>query len=154
MIHTQNIVMKLNNFLKKSLVGCLLPAVLWLGGCAGTSPATQEGPLPPPEQATPLAAQLILEGNQRFAEHRLTAAIEKYEEAIQAQPKLAEAHYNLGLTLYRKGPVAAARPHFIEAANLAPGHPVIWNAPPFRKYGSANSQAQESYSDGHTGHQH
>jgi len=146
--------MTLNSLWKNSGVGFVLLAVLWLGGCAGTSPAPQEGPLSPPEQATPLASQLILEGNQRFAEHRLTAAIEKYEEAIQAQPKLAEAHYNLGLTLYRKGPVASARPHFIEPANLAPGHPVIWNAPPFRKYETVNPPTQESYSDGHTGHQH
>ena len=110
--------------------------VLGIGGCAGTPQAPQDEPLPPPENALPLVAQLIIDGNRLFAEHRWTAAIGKYEEATQAQPKLAEAHYNLGLALYRKGPVSAARPHFIEAADLAPGHPVMWNAPPFRKYGS------------------
>jgi len=150
MFQKQNTAMKLNMFWKNSWVGFLLLAVLWLGGCAGTPHSHQEGPLPPPEYATPLAAQLILEGNQRFTEHRWTAAMGKYEEAIQAQPKLAEAHYNLGLTLYRKGPVAAAHPHFIEAANLAPGHPVIWNAPPFRKYGTIPDHAP----DEDTGHQH
>ena len=128
--------------------------VLVIGGCAGTSQTPEDHPLPPPEQATPLAAQLILEGNQRFAEHRWTAARGKYEEAIQAQPKVAEAHYNLGLTLYRKGPVAAARPHFIEAANLAPGHPVIWNAPPFRRYGNIETGSEDQAPDGHMGHQH
>lgn len=154
MVHKQNTVRKLNMFWKNSWVGYLLLAVLWLGGCAGAPPSHQEGPLPPPEQATPLVAKMILEGNQRFAEHRWTAAIGKYEEAIQAQPKLAEAHYNLGLTLYRKGPVAAARAHFIEAANLAPGHPVIWNAPPFRRYGNVETDSEEQASDGHMGHQH
>jgi len=146
--------MKLNMFWKNSWVGFLLFAVLWLGGCAGTPHSHQEGPLPPPEHATSLAAQQILEGNLRFAEHRWTAARGKYEEAIQAQPKLAEAHYNLGLALYRKGPVAAARPHFIEAANLAPGHPVIWNSPPFRKYGTVEPSAPEGVSDDDHGHQH
>jgi Flp pilus assembly protein TadD len=97
---------------------------------------------------------LILEGNQRFAEHRWTAAIGKFEKAVQVQPKLAEAHYNLGLALYRKGPVSAARPHFIEAADLATGHPVIWNAPPFRKYGTVEPTIPTSAPDGHMGHQH
>ena len=78
----------------------------------------------------------------------------KYEEAVQAQPKLAEAHYNLGMALYKKGPVSAASPHFIEAADLAPGHPVIWNAPPFRKYGTVESSPPTSAPDGHFGHQH
>ncbi len=154
MVHKQNTVMKLNMFWKNSWVGFLLLAVLGLGGCAGTSHSHQEGPLLPPEHAMPLVAQLILEGNQRFAEHRWTAAIGKYEEAVQAQPELAEAHYNLGLTIYQKGPVAAARPHFIKAANLAPGHSVIWNAPPFRKYGTVESAAPEQPSAGPGGHQH
>ena len=140
-------------FGRHSWMGVFL-VVLVIGGCAGTSQTPEDHPLPPPEHATPLVANMILEGNQRFAEHRWTAAIGKYEEAIQAQPKLAEAHYNLGLTLYRKGPVSAARPHFIEAANLAPGHPVIRNASPFRKYGTAASQTENEPLDGHYGHQH
>jgi tetratricopeptide (TPR) repeat protein len=97
---------------------------------------------------------MIIEGNRLFAEHRWTAAIGKYEEAIHAQPKLAEAHYNLGLTLYRKGPVSASRPHFIEAADLAPGHPVIWHSPPFRKYGTVQPSTPAPTPDGHMGHQH
>jgi tetratricopeptide (TPR) repeat protein len=128
--------------------------VLVIGGCAGTSQPPKDEPLPPPENASPLVAQMIIEGNRLFAEHRWTAAIGKYEEAIHAQPKLAEAHYNLGLTLYRKGPVSAARPHFIEAADLAPGHPVIWNAPPFRKYGTVEQSTPAAAPDGHMGHQH
>ncbi|GJL53027.1 MAG: hypothetical protein NPIRA02_01590 [Nitrospirales bacterium] len=137
------------------LIGtAFLFAVLVAGGCASPSSSTKEAPLPPPEHANSLAAQLIIKGNQLFAEHQWTAAIGIYEEAIQAQPELAEAHYNLGVVLYRKGPVAAARPHFIEAANLAPGHPVIWNAPPFRKYGTVESASPEPATDGHMGHQH
>jgi len=154
MVLKQNTVMKLNMYWKNSWVGFLLLAVLWLGGCSGASHSRQEEPLLPPEDATSLAAKLILEGNQRFAEHRWTVARGKYEEAIQAQPTLAEAHYNLGLTLYRKGPVATARPHFIKAANLAPGHTVIWNAPPFRKYGNVETDSEEQAADGHTEHQH
>ncbi len=153
MIHQKKTKIKQNLFRYKLWTGFILVA-LWIGGCAGPSHHPKNEPLPPPEHATPLAAQLILEGNQRFAEHRWTAARGKYEEAIQAQPKLAEAHYNLGLALYRKGPVEAARPYFIEAANLAPGHPVIWNSPPFRKYGTVEPSASEQASDDYTGHQH
>jgi tetratricopeptide (TPR) repeat protein len=128
--------------------------VLEIGGCAGTPQPPQDEPLPPPENAIPLVAPLIIEGNRLFAEHRWTAAIGKYEEATQAQPKLAEAHYNLGMALYRKGPVSAARSHFIQAADLAPGHPVIWNAPPFRKYGTVEQSTPAPAPDGHIGHQH
>ncbi|GJL55440.1 MAG: hypothetical protein NPIRA02_25720 [Nitrospirales bacterium] len=131
-----------------------LLVVLAIGGCASPSHSKKDAPLLPPKNANSLAAQLIVEGNQLFAERQWTVAIEKYQEAVQAQPELAEAHYNLGLTLYRKGPVAAARPHFIEAANLAPGHPVIWNAPPFRKYGNVKSETDNELQDGHYGHQH
>lgn len=128
---------------------------LWvIGGCASSPHTPQNDPLPPPENASPLAAQLILDGNRLFAEHRWTAAIGKFEEATQAQPTLAEAHYNLGMALYRKGPVSAASPHFIEAANLAPGHPVLWNAPPFRKYGTVAPSTPGSAPDRHLGHQH
>jgi hypothetical protein len=111
-------------------------------------------PLPPPENANPQVAQLIVDGNRRFAEHRWTAAIEKFEEAVHAQPKPAEAHYTLGLTLYRKGPAAASRSHFIEAAALAPGHPVISYAPPFRKYGTVESSPSSPVLNDHFGHQH
>ncbi len=126
--------------------------VLGIGGCATAPQPPQNEPLPPPQNANPQAAQLIEDGNRLFAEHRWTSAIIKYEEAVQAQPKLAEAHYNLGMALYKKGPVSAARSHFIEAADLAPGHPVIWNAPPFRKYGTVEPSTPAP--DGHMGHQH
>jgi tetratricopeptide (TPR) repeat protein len=128
--------------------------VLGIGGCATAPQPPQNEPLPPPENATPLVAQLLLDGNRLFAQHRWTSAIIKYEEAVQTQPTLAEAHYNLGMALYKKGPVSAARPHFIEAADLAPGHPVIWNAPPFRKYGTVESNIPTEAPDGHFGHQH
>ena len=49
---------------------------------------------------------------------------------------MAEAHYNLALTLVSQGSREEAEHHFIEAANLAPGHKVIWDSPPLRPYGS------------------
>ena len=122
-----------DDFLRNTTImlgATFLLLVFMMEGCAGSSHLPKEKPFPP------LVAKVILVGNQCFPEHRWTAAMGKFEEAIQVQPKMAEAHYNLGLTLNRQGPVSAAGPHIIEAANFAPGHPVIWNAPPFRiRYG-------------------
>ncbi|MDT3776676.1 tetratricopeptide repeat protein [Nitrospira sp. MA-1] len=138
MTYNLKVIKKRNVFEIHFWVGIFL-IMLRVGGCATAPQPPQNEPLPPPENATPLVAQLLLDGNRLFAEHRWTSAIIKYEEAVQAQPKLAEAHYNLGMALYKKGPVSAARPHFLKAADLAPGHPVIRNAPPFRKYGTVES---------------
>ena len=109
MIQMQDTAMTLNMVWKNSWVGFLLFTMLWLGGCAGTSHVPQEGPLSPPEQATPLATQLILEGNQRFAEHRLTAAIGKYEEAIHVAVESGVNLHGIGCfdeEFFRAGGVA------------------------------------------------
>src|SRR5207249_9219715 len=57
----------------------------------------------------------------------------------QVQPTLAEAHYNLALVIEILGDGATARRHYIEAANLAPGHKVIWDSPPLRRHGLVDS---------------
>jgi Flp pilus assembly protein TadD len=75
------------------------------------------------------------EGNKLFAARKWEAAKEQYEAAIKAQPSLAEAHYNLAMVIEVLGDEATARKHYVEAANLAPGHKVIWDAPPFRVHG-------------------
>ncbi|WP_447965280.1 tetratricopeptide repeat protein [Nitrospira sp. Ecomares 2.1] len=146
--HVQGTSCRLNGHL-------LVLLALWtITACVSAPQLPQNEPLPPPENATPPVAPLLLDGNRLFAEHRWTSAIIKYEKAVRSQPTLAEAHYNLDMALYKNGPVSAARPHFIEAADLAPGHPVIWNAPPFRKYGTVESNTPTSAPDGHFGHQH
>jgi tetratricopeptide (TPR) repeat protein len=78
----------------------------------------------------------------------------KYQEAINVQFSLGEAHYNLGLALYRRSLYAEARPHFKKAAQLEPFNEVIWNAPPFRKYGTVEPNTPPPAPDGHFGHQH
>ena len=35
---------------------------------------------------------------------------------------------------------ASTRQHYIEAANLAPGHKVIWDSPPLRRHGIVESK--------------
>lgn len=123
----------------KLLTARLLMIVSWillLMGCA-SDPVVQSQPtLRAPNGTSPAALAALNEGNQRFAEGRWGAAKVLYEQASQAQPDLAEAHYNLALALERLGDQEQARHHYIEAANLAPGHKVIWDSPPLRRFGN------------------
>lgn len=103
------------------------------GGCAG--PMKEERTLRPPAGTVITAATAVEEGNRLFASRQWASAKAQYEAAIKAQPTLAEAHYNLALALEMLGEDGAARRHYIEAANLAPGHKVIWDSPPLRRHG-------------------
>ncbi|MGB4893974.1 MAG: tetratricopeptide repeat protein, partial [Nitrospira sp.] len=70
-----------------------------------------------------------------------------YLATIQADQTLAEAHYNLALTLERLGAKAEARKHYVAAANLAPGNKVIWDAPPLRRYDREIGLDRKSWMD-------
>jgi len=129
---------------------------LIIAGCASHNQHHHEEQptLRPPENADSVAAQALLEGNRFFSDHQWTAAIKKYKKAIQTQPSLAEAHYNLAVTLDQQGRFSESRLHYRKAADLAPGNKVIWNSPPFRQYETVEPDTQEQASDGHMGHQH
>jgi Flp pilus assembly protein TadD len=103
------------------------------GGCAGAM--KEERTLRPPAGTAASAATAVEEGNRLFASRQWALAKAQYELAIKAQPTLAEAHYNLALANEMLGDDGAARRHYIEAANLAPGHKVIWDSPPLRRHG-------------------
>lgn len=132
---------------------CVLVFLL-TSGCAGTSYAPQDEPLPPPEQANHVVAPLILEGNRLYFQKRFRDAEMKYQGAIDIQSSVGEAHYNLGLALSQRKLHTEARPHFEKAAELEPFNQVIRNAPPFRKYEPPAPRVQEPAHDGHMGHQH
>jgi Tfp pilus assembly protein PilF len=106
-------------------------------GCAAT--AKEERTLRPPGGTAASAASAVEEGNRLFASQQWAPAKAQYETAIKVQPTLAEAHYNLALALEMLGENTAARRHYIEAANLAPGHKVIWDSPPLRQHGFVDS---------------
>lgn len=78
------------------------------------------------------AVQHNEQGITAYEQGRLQEAIEHFEAAVQASPVLAEAHYNLGMVLYKMGQEDVAYPHFMKAANLEPGNDVIQSAPPLR----------------------
>jgi Flp pilus assembly protein TadD len=116
---------------------------LLLAGCGATGvTATSDKVLPPPSTAKAEAARAMQEGNRLFAAREWEAAMGQYEAAVKIQPTLPEAHYNLGMALYVLRQDAKARKHFVEAANLAPGDKVIWNAPMFKEYGRVESTSK------------
>jgi Tfp pilus assembly protein PilF len=120
--------------------GALFCLTALLVGCAALR--AEDRTLAPPPGTISEAVSAMEEGNRLFAARQWTAAKVQYEAAIRAQPSLAEAHYNLALALEVLGDDPAARQHYIEAANLAPGHKVIWDSPPLRRHGIVESQAE------------
>ena len=115
-------------------------------GCASNKPAPLTVLDPPPNTSAQVQA-FFTEGKRLFHEGRWGGARQQYQQAVQTQPDLAEAHYNLGLTMNHMGDQAGAKPHFIKAANLAPGHKVIWNSPPLRRYGNVPDKPVEATSN-------
>ncbi len=123
-----------------------------LAGCAGGGGRdTLEAALSAPPKAAPAAAAANEEGIKLFYARQWEAAKAKYEEAIKAQPTLAEAHYNLGLVYDALRNDKEARKHFVEAANLAPGNKAIWSSPALRQHGDvmANPKSGDFFSTGH-----
>lgn len=116
----------------------MLGLLLLVAGCAGPEKKDAKAvlTLKAPAGTQAAAVTAVEEGNRLFALGQWEQAKAQYEAAIKVQPELAEAHYDLGLTLDRLGNKKDATAHYREAANLAPGNQVIWNAPPFRKHGN------------------
>ncbi len=65
------------------------------------------------------------EGVGHFKEGHWEISAKHFKEAIAAGPKLAEAHYNLALTLDKMGDHGGATQHFGEALKLGPDNPKI-----------------------------
>ena len=116
------------------IVGVGLMLMNWVG-CASDKPAPLTT-LAPPSNVDSQVMTSFTEGSRLFREGQWEAARQQFQSAVQQQPDLAEAHYNLALSMDRMGDQAGAKKHYIEAANLAPGHKVIWNSPPLRRYGN------------------
>jgi Tfp pilus assembly protein PilF len=112
----------------------LLTAVFCVFAVGCSSQSNKVGTvLSAPNGAKPAAATYLEKGNTLFTTRDYAGAEQAFREAIIVDPALAEAHYNLALTLDRTGHKDEARKHYIEAANLAPGNRVIWDSPPLRQ---------------------
>ncbi len=121
-------------------------AMMAVVGCASQHKA-EVRPLHAAPGTSAVVSQQLEQGNQLFAQQDWAGAQQVYLAAIQADQTLAEAHYNLALTLERLGEKAEAKKHYVAAANLAPGNKVIWDAPPLRKYDREIGLDRKSWMD-------
>ncbi len=125
------------------ILGLCCQLFLFNQGCSSNKP-TPLMVLDPPTQSKAQVQTYLAEGNRLFREGRWEGARQQFQAAVDAQPDLAEAHYNLALAMDFMGDGAGAKPHYITAANLAPGHKVIWNSPPLRRYGNVPDKPIEA----------
>lgn len=121
-------------------------AVMAVIGCAGPR-KVEVRPLHAPAGTSATVSQQLEQGNRLLTQEDWVGARQIYLDTIQADPTLAEAHYNLALVLDKLGDKADARKHYVAAANLAPGNKVIWDAPPLRKYDSELGLSKKSWMD-------
>ena len=120
----------------------------FLAGCS-SQPSKIRTVLGAPSGTKPAVATQLEKGNVLFASSDFAGAEQAFRQAIAADSTLAEAHYNLALTLDREGNRAEAKKHYIEAANLAPGNKIIWDSPVLREQtGALNHDiGKKSYQD-------
>ena len=134
--------------LKGVIILIMVVGTLGVGGCQTPPKPTL---LSAPAGTNVRAVRHNDEGIHAYEHGQWDSAKEHFEAAIAASPELAEAHYNLGKTLYRLGAMREGDTHFIKAANLAPGNKVIWNSPPL---GSVSVPEKEVPMPGHGGDGH
>jgi tetratricopeptide (TPR) repeat protein len=122
-----------------------------LGLCGALGCASPKAPpssvLPAPTGSPSDMVVKLEEGNRLFVTKDYARAEQSYRQTIAAHPTLAEAHYNLAVTLDQMGNRGEAKKHYMEAANLAPGNKVIWDSPPFRETGLTYDINKKSFLD-------
>jgi len=123
---------------------CGLLVAIAVSGCSVLNPPPPLRPALAANGCKPTSvAQHNLAGMAHYKERRFEPAKAEFLMAVSDGPKCAEAHYNLGLALTYLGEKEKARTHFLEAANLAPGNPVIWDSPALRPYGEPQKEKKK-----------
>jgi Flp pilus assembly protein TadD len=84
----------------------------------------------------PQAITATEQGTQAYQAKQFEEAKKYFEQAVTIAPQSGQAHYNYALALNALGDTEAARQHFLEAANLAPGDKTIWDSPALSPYGN------------------
>ncbi len=89
------------------------------------SSASQMGLKAPADAANKEAASKNDEGISHLVQKHWDTAAGFFKEAIEADPNLAEAHFNLALSLHKMGKHGDATKHFKKAKELASGNSKI-----------------------------
>jgi len=113
---------------------CLLSGLLLVISVHLASCATPSLPLTTTPATNPEAAKYNAEGIEHYNKGRWSIAKKYFEAAIKADPKSAEAHYNLALVLDGLGESATADEEFKKAAELAPGNTAITESNAYRNH--------------------
>jgi Flp pilus assembly protein TadD len=93
----------------------------------------------------PQAITLTEQGTQAYQTKQFEEAKGFFAQAMEMAPQSGQAHYNYALALNALGDTEAARQHFLEAANLAPGDKTIWDSPALSPYG--NPSVNKTYKE-------
>jgi TolA-binding protein len=114
-----------NVFMKRFMSVCICclvgtAAAMGPGGTGGSSSSTGGSVLQPEVGIS--AIQVYNQGVDLMHAKKFAAARIKFEQAIQANPRFAEAHNNLGFTLSQQGPqnYSTALEHYNKAIQLKP----------------------------------
>lgn len=128
-------------FVQRLLAFCLF----WvLASCA-----TPTGPLATLPMGSPEEAQDNLGGIKDYNNGRWEEARKHFESAIQADPNLPEAHFNLALVLHKLGKHDEAKQHFKTAGELAPQDEVIVKSSIYRNHLGLSSTLERHMSGGY-----
>jgi len=125
----------------------LLGFVPILVSCDGNKPAIPAAQtkaaeaVPEPEAALMAAADSPGQAENdeavsQYQQGKIEAAIEGFQKAIKADPKSAEAQYNLGLSFDKMGKHDEAKAAFSEATALSPTNPAINDSAILKKHTS------------------
>jgi Tfp pilus assembly protein PilF len=112
----------------KKILGILL-AICMVATLTGVGNAGDKGTVPPIKTAPGSKAEKHNnEGLKYYNQGRWNVAREHFEEAVKADPKSAEAHYNLGVVLDHMDDHENAAIHFTHAFDLGKDNPAIRNS--------------------------
>ena len=115
------------------LLAGLIPILVSCDSNKTVVPAAKTGAaeaVPAPETALMATADSLGradndEAVSQYKQGKMDAAIEGFQKAVKADPKSAEAQYNLGLSFDRMGKHDQATAAFKQATALSPTNPAI-----------------------------
>ena len=110
----------MKRFFKYSLV--VFVAMMFMALTANLGEAVEKALAAPSASA---GAAKNAEGIKLYDKGDMAGAEKSFMAAVKADPKLAEAHYNLALTLHNQNAHGEATSHFKHAYKLAPKKPTI-----------------------------
>jgi Flp pilus assembly protein TadD len=97
----------------------------------------------------PTAANLNLQGIDRYQAGQWEEALESFDAALQINPDFVEAHFNAALTLHQMDRHEEATHHFRRAGELAPGNETVVNSVLYRNHLGLSSTLERHLSGGY-----